>query len=220
MVEPPPSPAARLRALASDVAFWLLWLVFGWILRLWLGVHSHGRPRLQGPCILAPNHASFLDPVVLNACVPRRIVFLMTAMFFHVPWLHWFFRWTGTIPVQEGHSNRDMMQQALAALARGSAVAIFPEGGISRDGRLLPGNHGVAALILRARVPVIPVHIQGTFAAMPRHASWPRPAAVRVRFGEPIPPETWDHLAGLDRKTRLRLLTERVMAEIARLERS
>jgi 1-acyl-sn-glycerol-3-phosphate acyltransferase len=65
---------------------------------------------------------------------------------------------------------------------------------------------------------VIPVNIQGTFEALPRDATCPRPASIRVRFGEPIGPEEWDALDRLSHKARLRHVTERVMAAIRRLQ--
>jgi 1-acyl-sn-glycerol-3-phosphate acyltransferase len=168
---------------------------------------------------VAPNHASFLDPLVLGCSVWTRMVYLMAVDYHRQPVLNWFYRVAGTIPVEEGRSNRSMMQNALAELRAGRVVAIFPEGGISRDGALLKGNPGVAALILRAEVPVIPVALLGTFEAMPRNVWLPKPRTVRVRFGEPIWPQEWERIASKDRKQRLAAVTDRIMAEIAALQR-
>jgi 1-acyl-sn-glycerol-3-phosphate acyltransferase len=184
---------------------------------VWFGLHTVNRPLLGGPVIYAANHTSFLDPLVLGACSLRRIVFVMTAVFYRMPLLAWFFEWMGSIPVEEGKPNRAMLVRSLHALEQGRAIAIFPEGGISRDGRLQAGKAGIASLILRAGVPVVPVSIQGTYEALSRYAKFPKPRTVRVRFGRPLPPEEFLRRPGEDRKAAMSRITGQVMQEIGRL---
>jgi 1-acyl-sn-glycerol-3-phosphate acyltransferase len=69
----------------------------------------------------------------------------------------------------------------------GGLVGIFPEGGITRDGAMKPFRAGAAVLALQMGVPVVPIHMDGTFHALPRNAKWPRFVPVTLRIGEPIP---------------------------------
>ncbi len=166
--------------------------------------------------MIVANHASYLDPVVLSAVSRRRIVFLMNAIICRTPPLRWFFRWNRVIPVEPRGNNRDAMRRARAALAAGHVLGVFPEGGISRDGRLALGNPGAVAIALAGEVPVVPVGIIGASDALPPHRSLPRLRRVRVRFGAPLVPSAL--LAGDDahgRKQRLRVATRRVMDAIA-----
>lgn len=155
-----------------------------------LRVEVENRPDFDrlGPVVLAPNHVSYLDPAVLQHACRRHVTFLMTATIYQIRLLRWFFRFWGAIPVPEGAVASQAMKDALVAIRSGRLVAIFPEGRISRDGRLNPGRGGVVTLIARGGVPVIPVAILGTFEVLPRHRLWPRRHLVRIRFGEPIPP--------------------------------
>ena len=105
-------------------------------------------------------------------------------------------------------SHRD----APRVVRSGQPLVIFPEGGISRDGRLQPGQPGVAALMARARVPVIPVAILGTHEVLPYHATFPRAHRIRIRFGDPIAAPAHD----LDREGQ-RAFADRIMQAIHEL---
>jgi 1-acyl-sn-glycerol-3-phosphate acyltransferase len=71
-------------------------------------------------------------------------------------------------------------------IRRGGLIGIFPEGGITRDGAMKPFRAGAAVLALQMGVPVVPIHMGGTFDALPRHAKWPRFVPVTLHIGEPI----------------------------------
>lgn len=169
--------------------------------------------RSMGPVVFAPNHVSFTDPLFMQAAWPPHLVFLMTESIFRLKAIHWFFKFWGAIPVPDGEAVKaSSIKDALKAIRSGKPVVIFPEGMISTDGKLNPGNPGVAALMARARVPVIPVAILGSYDVLPKRANFPRIAQVVVRFGPPIhPPE-----GELDREG-LRRFSETVMAAIAAL---
>jgi 1-acyl-sn-glycerol-3-phosphate acyltransferase len=68
----------------------------------------------------------------------------------------------------------------------GGLLGIFPEGGITRDGAMRPFRAGTAVLAMRLGVPIVPIHVHGTFEALPRYAKWPRFVPVTVQFGEPL----------------------------------
>jgi 1-acyl-sn-glycerol-3-phosphate acyltransferase len=208
------SAAARL----NDAAYWTFWATVGTGVRLAFRLRVSGPPLPKGPCVIVANHASFLDPVLLAAGSRRRIVFLMNAIICRTPPLRWFYRWNRVIPVDPRGNNRDAMRRAHAALAQGSVLGVFPEGGLSRDGRLVLGNPGAVALALAGDAPLVPVGILGAGDALPPHRALPRLRRVQIRFGAPL--LAHDLLAGDaggGRKQRVQEATHRVMAAIAAL---
>jgi len=196
--------------------YFLLWSPTNLFFRAWLRLRVRGRPHPfpRGPLVLAANHCSFLDPVILGLTVPRRVVYLVTSSVYYRPlyrpWM-WFF---GCIPVHDGSVNVEAMRAALAALRRGEVVGIFPEGGLSDDGRLKEGQIGVASLLLLGDAPVQTVAIVGTRKSFPRGAKFPRPARVEVIYSDVVRPDGVD--GSLDARARRRVLRDRVMAAIAK----
>jgi len=182
-----------------------------------LRVEGDGNVPAAGPCLLAANHASYVDPVVLAMASPRPVRFIVDQQQYRRPLVHWIAARTGAIPV--GNSSRDVgaVRRALRALRRGDVLGIFPEGGRSGDGTLKPGKPGAALLALRGDVPLVPVGIVGAYRAYPRHRLVPRPAPITVRFGTPLRfPPSWLHHAAKD---HLEEATSLVMEAIGALAR-
>lgn len=161
------------------------------LLRTAFDLHVEGAERVPqaGPALLAANHLSFLDPAVLQAAIPRPIHYLMTARLYRDRRWQWLFRLFDTVPVTLGSGNFKALAEAAARLDAGEVVGVFPEGGISQDGSLGPFRRGAALIAMRARTSVLPVAILGTREALPPGALRPRRACIRVRVGEPLPPE-------------------------------
>ncbi len=167
------------------VAAYIFLLVPEYMLRFvaWLLSHFIYRFRVrgdehiptQGAAVLACNHVSFVDAVLLMAASPRPIRFLMDHRIFRVPVLGWLFRLARAIPVAPRSEDPDAYEAAFAAAAQvlreGDLLGIFPEGGITRDGRLQPFKGGVVKILEQARaegleVPVVPMaltHLWGSF---------------------------------------------------------
>ena len=200
----------------NTAAFALLWVGLGSILRVVFRLRIGGAPRREGAYILAPNHVSFLDPLLLGAASHRRITYMMAANVWRSPKMGWFYRFNHTIPVEMARPNRDALRQARRELKAGRVLGVFPEGSISRDGKPLLGSPGAISLALQERVPIVPVGIVGTRDVLPYGASFPRVAGVTVRFGQPIPPEEFEALSS-DRKRRLDLAVRLLMDRIAEL---
>ncbi|MFY9341953.1 MAG: lysophospholipid acyltransferase family protein [Planctomycetota bacterium] len=201
----------------DDALFAAFKLTFGACLRLWFRLRTEGPPPPPGPCVLAANHTSFLDPLVLGAVAPRRLVYLMTEVVWRSRGFHWFYRWQRAIPLSVRGGNREALRAAREVLQQGRTLGIFPEGGLSRDGLPMLGNPGVVALVLHANAPVVPVGILGAHDAMPPGAAFPRPRPITVRFGQPIPAAELDNLGNGDRRARLREATALIMRRIATL---
>lgn len=147
----------------------------------------------DGPVILAANHLSFIDSVVIPMVVPRRVSFLAKAEYFTGTGLkgslsRWFFSSLGHVPVHRGKGRdaRAALDTAAEILARGDAFAIYPEGTRSLDGKLHRGRTGVARMALESGAPVVPVGIIGTDKVQPVGSRFPKIVPVTVRFGEPL----------------------------------
>lgn len=163
--------------------------------RLALRPSVHGAQFVpdRGPVILASNHLSFVDSVVIPLVLPRPVTFLAKAEYFEgrgaAGWLsRRFFMAMGHVPVQRGHGRAawESVQIAQQVLTGGGALAIYPEGTRSRDGRLYRGRTGVARLALLTGAPVVPVALSGTQRVQPVGSVIPRPYPVTVRFGAPL----------------------------------
>ncbi len=176
-------------------------------------------PR-EGAVIVASNHLSFIDSIVIPLAVPRRrVTFLAKSEYFTTGGLlglprRTLFRGMGAVPIDRSAARdaRAALDTALQVLSRGWAFGIYPEGTRSRDGRLYRGRTGIGWLALEAGVPVVPVGLTGTDRVQPVGARVPRIHRVHVRFGEPIRPETY---AGCGPAQARRQLTDDVMDAIA-----
>jgi 1-acyl-sn-glycerol-3-phosphate acyltransferase len=176
----------------------------------------------SGPVIVASNHLSFVDSVVIPCVVPRKVVFLAKSDYFTGAGVKgaaqraWF-DGLGMLPVDRDDTKAALasLDTALEVLGRGEAFGIYPEGTRSRDGRLYRGRTGVAHLALTAGCPVVPVGLQGTEDIQPVGSNVPRLAKVTVRFGEPI--TVAGEYDGVPTGRARRELTDRIMAAIAGL---
>ncbi|MCA5894544.1 1-acyl-sn-glycerol-3-phosphate acyltransferase [Isoptericola sp. NEAU-Y5] len=155
----------------------------------------HNVPR-RGPVILASNHLSFIDSIIIPLVVPRHVTFIAKAEYWTQRGIkgrvyRWFFTTMGNIPVDrdDPRAGQRSLDDALAVLQRGGAFGIYPEGTRSRDGKLHAGHTGVAWLALAGSAPVVPVALRGTDKVQPVGRRLPRPVrGVQVHFGAPIDP--------------------------------
>jgi len=139
-----------------------------------------------GPVLLVSNHQSHLDPVLVGIACPRQIRFLARHTLFYWP-LSWLIRSLGAVPIDRERGGLGGIKSTLKLLAENEAVLAFPEGTRTRDGRLQPFMPGFCALARRSGATIVPVAIQGAFAAMPRGSSVPRPRPIRLTFCPAIP---------------------------------
>jgi 1-acyl-sn-glycerol-3-phosphate acyltransferase len=157
--------------------------------------HVEGLDKVPptGPVIVASNHLSFADSLVIPIVAPRKVVFLAKQDYFTGTGVKgalsraWF-SGLGMIPVDRDDTRAALasLDIALEVLGRGEAFGIYPEGTRSRDGRLYRGRTGVAHLALTSGAPVVPVGLSGTQDLQPVGSRLPRLAQVTVRFGDPL----------------------------------
>ena len=173
----------------------------------------------DGPLILASNHLSFADSIVIPVVVPRKVVFMAKSDYFTGPGLKgraikaWF-EMLDMIPVDRDDSRSALaaIDVALEVLGRGEAFGVYPEGTRSRDGRLYRGRTGVAQLALVSGAPIVPVGLIGNEQLQPVGTNVPRVVKVSVRFGPPI--EVAGRYDGVPPGRARREITDRVMSDI------
>jgi len=157
-------------------------------LKVFFRAHWHGAEHvpLDGGVVLACNHLSNLDPVLLAAGCPRHISYLAKIELFRVPVLGQLIPRYGAIPLRRSASDPDAIRLAECVLERQQVLALFPEGTRSRDGQLKPFRFGAARLALKYNVPLVPAAIVGTDQAMPTGAHFPQRTRVHIAFAPPL----------------------------------
>lgn len=192
-----------------------------WRRLLW-DVRRHGFEHVPrtGPAILAPNHLSVIDSMLLMLSVDRPITFVGKAEYMRRWPSNWLYPALGMIPIDRsgGAAAEAALEQAACVLDRGQLFGIYPEGTRSRDGYLHRGRTGAARLALRTGAPLIPVGIRGTDRIQPPGAPMPRVfLGCSITVGRPIDIER--HRAHTPPHLLLRAITDELMFEIGRLSR-
>ena len=157
--------------------------VFSGLVRAIYRIEVVGADRLPatGPAVVASNHESFLDGIVLGAAIPRELRFVAKAELWRSRLLAWMLDGLGAIPLERGHSDYLAAARVLQALAAGQAVVIFPQGAVRSD---RAWKQGAAHAALMTGAPLVPVRLVGTARALSRgRIGFPR---LRVIIGEPI----------------------------------
>jgi 1-acyl-sn-glycerol-3-phosphate acyltransferase len=181
-----------------------------------------GRVPDAGPVILASNHASFLDPPLVGAALPRMVVMLARRSLFRFPGFGRLLRLWHSVPVDLESGSAAALKTIVSRLAAGNAVLIFPEGARSFDGRFQPARAGLGLIVVKSAAPVVPVRIWGSREAYGRGSFFPSPHRITVKFGKPLLfGELRDeaaHCSWPRLKQICREVADRVMAEIAVME--
>lgn len=195
----------------------LLTPLLRWFFRAsWCGIEHVPR---HGPVVLACNHLSNLDPVLLGAACPRQINYLAKIELFRTPVLGRLIRQYGAIPLKRTASDPDAMRLAEQVLEQDQLLALFPEGTRSRDGQLKPFRFGAARLALKYKAALVPTAIVGTERAMPANAKFPKRVTVRIAFGQPLDTTAYDYGSGRTLEAvALEAVTGLLQAEVQRLK--
>ena len=194
----------------------------GAFMNTYVRVRAQGRSNVpaHGPFILAANHSSHLDsPSILMAVGGSRRVWIAGAedYFFSNRFKRLLFgRLLDTIPFDRKADGMQGLRRCAQALTLKDGLLLYPEGTRSTTGMMQPFKVGVAVLALEKGVPIVPVHVRGTYDLFPKGAWFARPGVVTVSFGAPIhPPELGPHA---DRHAAYRELIEEVERAVARLQ--
>lgn len=169
--------------------------------------------NLPTTLIIAANHSSHLDTIALLASLPHslrnRVCPAVRSEYFQVPrtakgltrlrcglrktaelWFAFLLFNIYLLPQEKG-GLRNFLEHSGRLVAKNHSPLIFPEGRRTEDGQMLPFQEGIGMLALSLSLPVLPVHLEGLYEAMPRNATWPKPGPVRVAFGPPLFDPEW-----------------------------
>jgi 1-acyl-sn-glycerol-3-phosphate acyltransferase len=170
----------------------------------------------EGGAILAMNHQSYLDPPLAGIACKREIYYLARKTLLEWPILGPIFPKLNVVPVNQERADMSALKTVIKIVRSGNATLVFPEGGRTLDGNLQPAQPGLGLVIAKTLAPVVPMRIFGAYEALPRGSNKLRLHPITVVVGEPI------HFASADLigegRELYQALSERVMAEIAKLE--
>ena len=141
----------------------------------------------KGPCIIAANHCSYLDPPLVGVAFRRGIHYLARKSLLDIPVLGPILPELNVIPVDQKNADRSALMGAIRVVKGGGAVLIFPEGTRSPNGQLQPAQPGIGMIAAKTGAPVVPVRIFGSYKAMRRGRAWPTPSHISVSIGVPLP---------------------------------
>lgn len=206
--------------------FWPLAAVAVPLLGLIFKVEVDGGDKLprDGAFVLAPNHASEIDPLVVALAVwrmGRAPRFMAKESLFRVPVLGWVLRRTGMIPVARSASAsaaKATLEASETLVRHGRGVIVYPEGTLTRDPDLWPmrGKTGAVRLALAGGIPLIPMAQWGAQQVLPRYGKlklWPLRRRVTVLFGDPLDLSAYESTPG--QPSALVAATDELMAEIS-----
>ncbi len=197
--------------LNAAVAVYIYGLVPEFLMRFlaWLLIHSMYRVRKEGlenvpeegRCVVVCNHVSYVDAIVIAACVRRPIRFIMDHRIFRLPVLNWLFRTMQAIPVASSREDPAVKQAAFDAAARalgeGEIVGIFPEGRLTEDGEMGPFRPGIDRILAETPSPVVPMALSGLWGSFFSRSHNGRAmrrwrgmfSRIALSVGPPVPPE-------------------------------
>ncbi|MDZ4180626.1 MAG: lysophospholipid acyltransferase family protein [Coriobacteriia bacterium] len=164
----------------------------------------------EGPVLLAGNHVSYGDPILLWCAAPRRVHFMAKVELWQSAFLGWALDRVWAFPVRRGTADREALSIAGALLAAGETVGVFPEGTRNREGTA-EAQQGAAFIAMRAGVPIVPVGIAGTDRIKPKGARLMRFPRVTISYGKPV---TAEEFGDMGRKQRVEAMTAEVMVRI------
>jgi 1-acyl-sn-glycerol-3-phosphate acyltransferase len=180
------------------------------LLKLFCGFTVSGQVSVpkSGGFILATNHASNVDPLVIGAACPKPLHFMAKIELFKKPAGAWILSAVHAFPVRRGTGDIHAIREAMRRVRAGGGLLIFPEGGRSKDGKIGSGQEGIGFLAEKLNVPIVPAYIGGTDKVLPKGSSRVSAARVTVRFGKQIL---------VERRMPYQAVADKIMEEIRRL---
>ena len=146
----------------------------------------------SGGVVIAGNHASHLDIPIASMSTSRHVSFVARDTLANSRVVAYVMRECGAVLVRRGSADTRALREMVEHLRAGDCVAIYPEGTRTLDGKLGELKGGALLAARMAKAPIVPMGIDGSYNVLSRHHKFPRPAKVRVRFGDPIDPNAPD----------------------------
>ncbi len=179
-------------------------------------IRIEGRENIPAEsCLIVSNHVSFMDPTTVGWAVAREIYYLGRKSLFKPPFWSWFLPICNVLPIDRESNDIGGLRRIIKMLQSGHSVLLFPEGTRSPDGQLRPAEPGAALIAVKAKVPILPVRLFGTFESLSRHDKFPKLRPIRVVIGKPYLPTLPE--GRLD-KTGYDAVAQEMMARIGALQ--
>lgn len=193
MTPPPPrgAPASVAAPQVNDESL-VVWRIAKVIARIWtttmfdLKVYGLRNVPRTGGVLMVSNHQSLLDPPLLGVRLNRPMSYMAKSELFSGKLFTWLIRSLGAFPVRQGAGDIGAIKETVNRLHEGRMLNIFPEGSRTEDGEIAPMQSGVALVVRRAGVPIIPVAIHGSYEAWPKGAKLFRRHPIRIVYGSPL----------------------------------
>lgn len=169
---------------AVDLVYWTVGKgILATATRAFVSLRSYGTERLprEGGCVIAINHAAFIDVPALGTVCPRRIVFVAKTELFDYAGLSQLISAHGAIAIRRGESDRDALRRMRETVRDGGVLGLYVEGTRQHGGMPGEAKPGAAMVAIQEGVPVVPVAIYGSAAWTPRNR-----APVSLSWGEPM----------------------------------
>jgi len=179
---------------------------------------SENVPGSEDPrgVILAPNHASYIDPPIMGISLKRRVTYLAKEYLFSTFFVGWVLRMIGALPIKGEAHDFSSIRGLIRILNLGRCIVVFPEGTRSEDGRFKEPEGGIGFLAVKSGAWVVPVYIHGSYEAFPKGVKWPRRKPVEVHYGKPFIPANQKELLAGDEPYLA--ISRKIMADIAKLK--
>lgn len=179
-------PLSRRGAFGRSVVKWVAWS----LARPYFRISVTGAEKLpkSGAVIVAPSHRSNLDTPMIGVAMRRYYRYMAKESMFKNPFWTQILVNAGGFPVRRGSTDRRTLKNATDVLDAGEGLVVFPEGARQDGPRILPLFEGSVWLAARANVPIYPMGIGGSQAAMPIGVTLPRPKKITFVIGDPLMP--------------------------------
>jgi len=206
-------------SICSAITYSFFRKIFKLILLLFFRFKVRGGENfpLKGPFILASNHISYMDPVIVGAAAKRRVRFITSEHLYRNKFAAFLFRAVDCIEIKRGEADHKALKRVMGCLKAGKPVVIFPEGGRSEGKDMKEISDGLGFLALKTDAPVVPCLVRGSDKALPKDAGFFKSATVTVDVGEPIDPKDFDYKGS--KREAYKLFTKKVAKTIMGLSK-
>ena len=210
--------ASQINAMIMKFVIDMLRPFVRWLCRFWFKAEFHGVENIpaEGACLITPNHTSYADPIWLTVPIRRRVYYMAWDKPFKIPVLGLMMRIFGAFPVNVEATDVSAHRAAHDALRMGRALVIFPEGGRTHTGKLMPFKMGAFRFALTYGVPVVPVSINGGEKIWPVGRFFPRAGKLIITYHPPIAVERLpDGTSRVELKSQARQLARKTYEVVA-----
>jgi CMP/dCMP kinase len=199
------SPSFLTMKWVYRIVLWITWVFF----RVFYQLRVFKKfPYPKGGAILASNHASYLDPMVIPISCPKEIHFLAKESLFSIPFLGKLISKINAHPIKRKSADVKSIKMILSLLKENQKILLFPEGTRSSTKKMGPIQPGISFLAYLGKVPIIPIYLTGTSDAWPRGKKFPKLFKnIRIHFGKPIQVSDWEHL---EKKEALEMISQKL----------